>query len=248
MFTRLVNAYSRVLIAHPYKTQIATNGPVCGVGDLGAQYLEHTMKVVPEGEVSSPFKVDWLRLGRMTTYGFVVAGPFYCFWYKWLDKFAATRFQSKGVYAFVGGKLLMDQLVMEPPYLLFYFAFDGILQGKNRTEIKDKLMKDFIPAFKVDCCIWPPAQLLNFAFVPVHFQALTTNSICCLWTIVLSYMNNRSNCSDTAPLSPPCHSIFKIPNEVIPISQPSSVTSQPSSLIFPRIVPRLAGPRVDDDS
>lgn len=146
---------------------------------------------VPEGEDKKPFKVDFSRFARLTTYGFCCAGPFYCWWYGWLDKFAAKKFIHHGVVAYVGGKILLDQFLMEPPNLVMFFTATGVLEGQTSTEIKQKMSDELAETFLVDCCVWPVAQLVNFTLVPVHFQALYTNSVSCLWSAFLSYMSHR---------------------------------------------------------
>jgi protein Mpv17 len=167
------------LHSHPYTTQILTNGPLWGAGDAASQLL-----------IEDEF--DWLRAGRMAFYGFAVAGPLYCWWYKYIDVLAHP-FLKRGVWTYLGGKVFLDQLVFEPPYLAQFFVTHSILEtGLDPEPIKNKLKNEYLSAFAVDCAVWPAAQLLNFRFVPLHLQAVYVNVISLGWAGFLSFVNARS--------------------------------------------------------
>ncbi len=41
--------------------------------------------------------------------------------------------------------------------------------------------------------IWPAANLINFMFVPIHYQVLWANGVSLLFNAVLSYMSYMHN-------------------------------------------------------
>lgn len=44
---------------------------------------------------------------------------------------------------------------------------------------------------QVDCCVWPPAQYINFHFIPARFRSIYVSSITLCWNTFLSYMKHR---------------------------------------------------------
>jgi protein Mpv17 len=167
------------LSSHPYTTQILTNGPLWGAGDAASQLL-----------IEDEF--DWARCGRMALYGFAVAGPLYCWWYKYIDVLAAPMLK-RGAYTYLGYKVFLDQLVFEPPYLAQFFVTHSIMEtGLDPEPIKKKLKDEYLHTFAVDCAIWPAVQFINFRFVPLHLQAVYVNVVSLGWAGFLSFVNARS--------------------------------------------------------
>eukprot|EP01102_Stenamoeba_stenopodia_P022308 TRINITY_DN9245_c0_g1_i1.p1 TRINITY_DN9245_c0_g1~~TRINITY_DN9245_c0_g1_i1.p1 ORF type:complete len:212 (-),score=46.60 TRINITY_DN9245_c0_g1_i1:196-831(-) len=176
---RFVRWWSEKFTTHPYTAQIMTNGPLWASGDLIAQTL-----------IEKKEKVDWSRTGRMAIYGYCFAGPIYCWWYQYIEKLASPLLK-RSMAVYLTGKVCLDQFVFEPPYLGVYFTATSLLEGQSLSDVKAKLKQEYVNTFIIDCYVWPLAQLINFRFVPLPFQALYVNSVSLGWAGFLSYVTHR---------------------------------------------------------
>ena len=61
-----------------------------------------------------------------------------------------------------------------------------ILQG-HPENVQSSIKTNLWPTLKMSWRVWPIAQLINFAFVPLHFRVLFGNVVRFFWTIYLSY-------------------------------------------------------------
>ncbi|XP_049852614.1 uncharacterized protein LOC126332781 isoform X2 [Schistocerca gregaria] len=170
--------YDDLIVRRPYPAQILVNGPLWGIGDLTCQKLEGVEKI------------DWMRTARFAIYGYVIAGPLYAWWYGYIEK-RWTHLKLNGyLYRYMAAKIIYDQLLFEPPYLLQFFTTMGLMQGHELSEIKSAIKKSYLTTFCADTAIWPAIQAINFAFVPVRFQALYVNVISMGWAGFLSWVVN----------------------------------------------------------
>jgi len=174
--------YGEQCIIRPYITQSITGGVLWCAGDLISQTFEQKQTF------------DWVRVARMTGYGIVIAGPLYAWWYKVLDQktlFLAQRSRVAYLLAKLGG----DQVLFEPINLTIFFSITSAVQHWNKPNkleiIQNKIQTEFVSTYVADCIVWPPAQLLNFQYVPVKYHPLVVNSICVGWNAFLAFVSNR---------------------------------------------------------
>ncbi|XP_071555305.1 mpv17-like protein 2 [Temnothorax nylanderi] len=188
------------------KYLLVTNTVSCGLmmaaGDVIQQRSEHWKKhcsdkkyfpssviaASPEDEMvtaissTSAYGHDYMRTRNMTVVG-LVQGPFHHCFYTILDKVLPGR-NAKSVLK----KTLLDQSIASPTCLGIFFVGLGLLESRKIKEICEELKLKFGDTWKVDCCFWPPAQCINFLFVPLHYRVLYTNVMTMVYDIFLSYM------------------------------------------------------------
>lgn len=189
---------------------LVTNTISCGLmmaaGDLIQQRREHwkrynydnyfssggTARVIaasPEIEeekkatdVAALYEHNYVRTRNMTLVG-LIQGPFHHCFYGLLEKIApGKRVRS------VLKKTFLDQLIASPTCLIIFFGGLGLMERDKIEEACREIKVKLIDAWKVDCCFWPPAQCVNFLFVPLQYRVLYTNFMTMVYDIFLSYI------------------------------------------------------------
>jgi len=188
--------YNSALISYPVLTQGCTASSLFGAGDIICQTIEryqYRSKMIEEsdekkekGEKLKDFKYDWTRVGRMATVGFVVVGPACHFWYKFLD----SRMPSTKTVQVIQ-KILVDEFLFGPIYLGTFFVSISTLEGMTPQQTAQKIKKDFLPTFKMDMTVWPPAQAINFFFLPPSYRVLYISFISLFWNAYLSMVQHN---------------------------------------------------------
>ena len=87
-------------------------------------------------------------------------------------------------------KLLIDQLGAAPLIMLGFFPAINFVEGKPFSQSVQDLKEKYYATMIANYKIWPPANLVNFMFVPIQYQVLWANFISLFFNAVLSYMHN----------------------------------------------------------
>ena len=97
-------------------------------------------------------------------------------WYSWLH----SNIPGTGVTA-VGQRLLLDQACFAPIFIPSFMATLLMLEGSAQPIAAAQ--EQWWPAIVANWKLWVPAQIVNFAIVPPHFQASRerdrTRNACC---------------------------------------------------------------------
>ncbi|KAG5191441.1 hypothetical protein JKP88DRAFT_352362 [Tribonema minus] len=101
--------YQALLITDPLKTKAITAACMGAIGELiGAQ-----LRKAGPGTQRERLK----RLWAFTVFGLVVNGPVFHFWYGTLEKIARKWSKLSGGRQVILFKILLDRLLLTPPYL-----------------------------------------------------------------------------------------------------------------------------------
>ncbi|KAJ3071259.1 hypothetical protein HDU98_005605 [Podochytrium sp. JEL0797] len=211
-FARGFASYTRFVKRNPLGSQCLVAGLLWSAGDILSQKIthshEHKRLLGPEEQPTNT-SIDWKRVGIMSTYGFFIAGPLYTFWYKTLDKFVepmlvkllrkrthpiATHLSKhRLMWSVALTKVACDNFLFEPPYLSVFFLATHTMSGATPGEAVRHLKADFWPTYVTDVLVWTPIQIINFRFVPVHFQPQFVNAFNIGWNAFLSYMQHEGS-------------------------------------------------------
>lgn len=83
--------------------------------------------------------------------------------YEGLDRFIRLRLQlPPKSMRFVVTKVTIDGIIFGPFDLFVFFSYMGFSAGKNFTQVKEDLKRDFIPALILEGGLWPIVQVANF--------------------------------------------------------------------------------------
>ena len=209
LFANPLAWYSTKLETHPFATKCITSGLIAASGDLLCQYLVHRNHLAAQEELiksETPrpaaeeeqanqqrydeiieieprnFDPDWYRTGRFGILGFFLVAPVVHIWYARLTKFIP----GTNVGAVIK-RTAVDQLCFAPLFLPTFMMNLMMLEGRPYAEAFPKLQKDLPGALVTNWCLWVPAMLVNFRFVPLKYQVLYSNMVGFVWNTYLSW-------------------------------------------------------------
>ncbi|XP_064364240.1 protein Mpv17 isoform X2 [Dromaius novaehollandiae] len=162
----LWRGYGRLLARRPRAAQALTAGALMGAGDVIAQQLVERRGL--RGHQGR-------RTVKMTAIGFCFVGPILGSWYKVLDRLIPGATKAVAVK-----KMVLDQGGFAPCFLGCFLAIAGALNGLSVQENWSKLQQ-----------IWPPVQIANFYFVPLHHRLAVVQCVAIVWNCYLSWKANR---------------------------------------------------------
>ena len=170
------------------KYPLTSNSLFYGALFVAAEFMQQTWKQGHRFSTSDPkittqldskqphTRYDLGSFKRYAVWGTLVVPPIYQQWYNWLDaKFHLCEIGplNRKVLA---QKMVLDQFVLTPVILVFFFVAMNAMEGKS--DLLEECKHKFWKTFAADCCFWLPVQALNFVYVPsdlrVAFIAITT--------------------------------------------------------------------------
>ncbi|KAK3090019.1 hypothetical protein FSP39_008579 [Pinctada imbricata] len=171
---------------HLLLTNTLTSGTLLALGDVITQKLEREYRA-REGDHNESTWDRW-RTGRMFSIGILI-GPFGHMWYA---KLADRLVKGQGPKV-VLKKIAVDQIMFTPVITVLFFGGMGLLEGRGLAGAVSEVHDNFLAVYSVDCCVWPPAQYINFHFIPARFRLVYVSTLTLCWNTFLSYMKHRVN-------------------------------------------------------
>ncbi|XP_055041570.1 mitochondrial inner membrane protein Mpv17 isoform X1 [Misgurnus anguillicaudatus] len=173
----LWRSYQALMGRYPWTVQIVTAGSLVGVGDVISQQL-----IERRGLANHSVK----RTAKMMSIGFFFVGPVVGSWYKVLDKLVTGGTKSAALK-----KMLFDQVCFAPCFLGAFLGISGALNGLTVEENVTKLKRDYTDALISNYYLWPPVQIANFYFVPLHHRLAVVQIVAVVWNSYLSWKANK---------------------------------------------------------
>ncbi|CAG9773054.1 unnamed protein product [Ceutorhynchus assimilis] len=177
--TKIKNISEMVFGKYLLQTNIVSGGALLWLGDICEQEIEFR-----QGKLAKRY--DYGRMARMFTVG-IVLGPLNHYYYLNLAKVLPKR-----NLATVFSKICLDEFLMSPVCIVAFFYSMGVLEMKPIQKMNEELVDKFLEVYKMDWCIWVPAQFVNFYFVPVKYQVFYINAVTALYNIFLSYIKHKA--------------------------------------------------------
>ena len=88
------------------------------------------------------------------------------------------------------GKVAVDSMLFQAPFLNLYFAVMGALEGLSPSQIAEKTRASFHRVWALSFMVWTPVQCVNLYFVPVPFQPIVVGAVNVGWKTTLSILNH----------------------------------------------------------
>eukprot|EP01130_Rhizamoeba_saxonica_P000174 TRINITY_DN10171_c0_g1_i1.p1 TRINITY_DN10171_c0_g1~~TRINITY_DN10171_c0_g1_i1.p1 ORF type:complete len:200 (-),score=36.00 TRINITY_DN10171_c0_g1_i1:60-617(-) len=170
----LWSKYTTALVKKPILTKAATGGVLSGTGDIISQVID--------GD-----SYDVVRTLKLAFFGFSVYGPGLHFWYKGLEKVVPGVTVAKVIQ-----KIVLDQTIFAPLYLGSFITVMSLLEGKGIDYIVSKQKSELFPTLKANWGVWIPANIVNFALVPINLRVLFVSCVSVAWYSILSKLHHKS--------------------------------------------------------
>lgn len=184
LVSRLSSAYHKIkhvknVLFNKYLffTNLGISTVLSGAGDMLQQ---HYMILQGEKEVW-----DKRRTSQMSITGSTV-GIVCHHWFIYLDKKLPGR-----TLKVVLKKVLIDQLFFSPVYISVFFVTAGLLENSSFAEISKEIIQKGKLLYLAEWVVWPPAQLINFYFLPTKYRVLYDSTISLGYDIYTSYVKHE---------------------------------------------------------
>lgn len=112
-------------------------------------------------------------------------------WYKVLDKIILGK-----TLEMVTKKLLLDQLIFSPIMIVTFFGSLALFEEQPVQNFKTEVRDKFVRLYRAEWLVWPPAQIINFYFLPTRFRVLYDNTISLGYDIYTSQVKHNKGTSN----------------------------------------------------
>ncbi|KAI0271248.1 hypothetical protein BC834DRAFT_858433 [Gloeopeniophorella convolvens] len=193
-------SFNTLLIRRPLAAQCATSAVLFGAGDVIAQQA-----VERRGT-----KHDLARTARLAFYGGALFGPPVSKWIGFLSRLRFATPAKAAVYS-----TFIDQTVMAPLVVGWFFTSMSIMEGKGASGVIDSLNTMYAPTLlrgwsvasishshcthiihdiqRSHRLVYTPTQMINFSVVPPQFRFVFVGVVSLFWNTYLSVVNARSS-------------------------------------------------------
>ncbi|KAF7268402.1 mitochondrial inner membrane protein Mpv17-like [Rhynchophorus ferrugineus] len=174
----MLRAYQKLLDKHFLLVQCVQTGSMMAVGDVVAQTLI---------EKKQNKEFEPMRTVKFGLLGVCFVGPTLTVWYRILAKYLGKSGSSSGALK----KVAIDQIVFLPTFLAVFIANVNLMNGKNMRDLKQEMVKTYPDVVINSWKIWPAVQLINFYWVPRHYQVLLVQTVALFWNPYLSWKTQK---------------------------------------------------------
>lgn len=183
--TGCLEAYTTALKESPLLTKALTSCVIGLLGELIGTYIQERKKNPSE---CKPLIERIKRLAVFGVYGLAFTGPFFHWWYGYLEKTVNSWKLSPNISFLI--KLALNQLAMTPPFLLFTLAYLQYFFTLDAARTVAAIKNTFVAVLLTNWKVWTVAQAINFKLVPLDYRVLFGNVVALWWNIFLSLVSS----------------------------------------------------------
>ncbi|XP_070509053.1 mpv17-like protein 2 [Chironomus tepperi] len=159
-------------------TNTVSSGFLMYIGEYFAQRIEKSRNF-------NENEYDKEKMKQLAVVG-LSQGPLHHYTYLWMERLLPGNAKSTIVK-----KIMSDQFIVSPVFILHYFYTSYFLEGRKVTETNELLKDKFLKVYAADWLVWPATQFINFMFVPLQYRVLYINMITMFYNIFLCYVKNE---------------------------------------------------------
>jgi protein Mpv17 len=109
------------------------------------------------------------------------------YWYNFLDAKMSGR-----TIGIVLKKLILDQLICSPLCISTFFLTLAIMENSSLAELKHEIQTKALKLYVAEWVIWPPAQMINFYFLPTRYRVLYDSMISFGYDMYTSHVKHNT--------------------------------------------------------
>jgi len=177
---------------HLFWTNIGISVVLSGAGDFFIQRHEtgHKNKVDNHKSTASQLSSSGVRWNPKRSchmaVSFGLTSGFLChFWYKFLD----DKIQGNTI-RLVTKKIILDQILFSPVLIAACLIVSGMIDKSSIADIKKEMINKGTQLYLAEWCVWPPAQFVNFYFLPTRLRVIYDNTISLGYDMYTSHVKN----------------------------------------------------------
>ncbi|XP_011880648.1 PREDICTED: mpv17-like protein 2 isoform X2 [Vollenhovia emeryi] len=163
-------------------TNIGLSISLSGLGDVLEQHHE-----ILKGEWD---RWCFTRTRNMSLSGMSI-GIVCHYWYNFLDARMAGR-----TIGMVLKKVVVDQLIGSPLCISTFFLTLALLENSSFAEFKDEIRSKAHKLYIAEWIIWPPAQVINFYFLPTRYRVFYDNTISLGYDVYTSHVKHNGQAAN----------------------------------------------------
>jgi len=165
---------------HLFASNLAISFGLSGLGDIIQQSVE-----------KSRSKWNVKRTLEMST-SFGLTSGFLCHhWYNYLDRVLPGRGLSVVVK-----KVVWDQILFSPICITACILVAAAIEKSDFRTTLQQTVQLGGRLYLAEFVLWPPAQFVNFTFIPVRFRVLYDNVISLVYDTYTSYVKHQVKIQD----------------------------------------------------
>eukprot|EP00927_Polykrikos_kofoidii_P054768 TRINITY_DN4913_c0_g1_i2.p1 TRINITY_DN4913_c0_g1~~TRINITY_DN4913_c0_g1_i2.p1 ORF type:complete len:197 (+),score=43.98 TRINITY_DN4913_c0_g1_i2:81-671(+) len=168
-----LESFNRALERRP----IPMNMMISGLVNVLSELLSHFLTV---GTRQRPRAVN---IGRQFVLGSCVIAPLATTWFSRLGAFFAEWNQASVTTVLC--KTACEQAFFAPFINTCFMLAQGLLEGRRVGDIVADIRKNFVDVQKATLCVWVPANLCSYKYVPIKFQVIFSNMVAVAWMLYL---------------------------------------------------------------